>query len=49
MVHIKLQEVEEEHIRKAAQQMVHTLASQHKTVVVSTLLNMSLPLDRYIP
>ncbi|XP_066480065.1 maestro heat-like repeat-containing protein family member 1 isoform X2 [Tiliqua scincoides] len=45
VVHTKLQEVEEEHIRKAAQQMVHTLASQHKAAVMSSLLNNPLPLD----
>ncbi|KAJ6661488.1 hypothetical protein lerEdw1_014397 [Lerista edwardsae] len=45
MVHSKLQAVEEEQVQRAAQQMVHTLASQHRAVVVSSLLSHPLPLD----
>ncbi|XP_033011908.1 maestro heat-like repeat-containing protein family member 1 isoform X3 [Lacerta agilis] len=45
MVHCKLQEVEEEAVRKAAQQTVHILATQHKAAVVSSLLGNPLPLD----
>lgn len=46
MVHLKLQEVPEETVRKAAQQTVCILASQHKAAVVSSLLGHPLPLDR---
>lgn len=49
IIHSKLQEVDEEHIRKAAQQTVYILASQHKSVVVSSLLGSALPFDRYRP
>ncbi|XP_048338639.1 LOW QUALITY PROTEIN: maestro heat-like repeat-containing protein family member 1 [Sphaerodactylus townsendi] len=45
VVHAKLQEVDEEHVRKAAQQTVYILASQHKAAVVSSLLGNPLPLD----
>ncbi|KAL8181435.1 UNVERIFIED_CONTAM: Maestro heat-like repeat-containing protein member 1, partial [Gekko kuhli] len=45
VVHAKLQEVDEEHVRKAAQQTVYILASQHKAAVVSCLLANPLPLD----
>nr|XP_034980499.1 maestro heat-like repeat-containing protein family member 1 isoform X2 [Zootoca vivipara] len=45
LVHSKLQEVEEEAVRKAAQQTVHILATQHKAAVVSSLLGNPLPLD----
>ncbi|XP_067416227.1 maestro heat-like repeat-containing protein family member 1 isoform X3 [Emydura macquarii macquarii] len=47
LLHSKLQEVEEGHVRKAAQQTVYILASQHKTVVVSSLLGSSLPFDSH--
>lgn len=46
IIHSKLEEVDEEHVRKAAQQTVYILASQHKSVVVSSLLGSSLPFDR---
>lgn len=46
VVHAKLQEVDEEHMRKAAQQTVYILASQHKAAVVASLLGYPLPLDR---
>ncbi|XP_009573664.1 PREDICTED: maestro heat-like repeat-containing protein family member 1, partial [Fulmarus glacialis] len=49
IIHSKLEEVDEEHIRKAAQQTVYILASQHKSVVVSSLLGSSLPFDRSCP
>lgn len=49
IIHSKLQEVDEEHVRKAAQQTVYILASQHKSVVVSSLLGSALPFDRYRP
>nr|XP_056710567.1 maestro heat-like repeat-containing protein family member 1 [Euleptes europaea] len=45
VVHAKLQEVDEEHVRKAAQQTVYILASQHKAAVVSSLLSNPLPMD----
>ncbi|XP_058035029.1 maestro heat-like repeat-containing protein family member 1 isoform X2 [Ahaetulla prasina] len=44
-IHLKLQEVPEETVRKATQQTVCILASQHKAAVVSSLLGHSLPLD----
>uniref|UniRef100_A0A8C3CKI9 Maestro heat like repeat family member 1 n=1 Tax=Cairina moschata TaxID=8855 RepID=A0A8C3CKI9_CAIMO len=47
IIHSKLQEVDEEHIRKAAQQTVYILASQHKSVVVSSLLGSALPFDSH--
>lgn len=47
LVHSKLQEVDEEHLRKAAQQTVYILASQHRTAVVSSLLGSSLPFDSH--
>ncbi|XP_051467337.1 LOW QUALITY PROTEIN: maestro heat-like repeat-containing protein family member 1 [Apus apus] len=47
IIHSKLEEVDEEHIRKAAQQTVFILASQHKSVVVSSLLGSSLPFDSH--
>ncbi|XP_065253939.1 maestro heat-like repeat-containing protein family member 1 [Emys orbicularis] len=47
LIHSKLQEVDEEHLRKAAQQTVYILASQHKTAVVSSLLGSSLPFDSH--
>ncbi|XP_043365795.1 maestro heat-like repeat-containing protein family member 1 isoform X5 [Dermochelys coriacea] len=47
LIHNKLQEVDEEHLRKAAQQTVYILASQHKTAVVSSLLGSSLPFDSH--
>uniref|UniRef100_A0A8C3XQA8 Maestro heat like repeat family member 1 n=1 Tax=Chelydra serpentina TaxID=8475 RepID=A0A8C3XQA8_CHESE len=47
LIHSKLQEVDEEHVRKAAQQTVYILASQHKTAVVSSLLGSSLPFDSH--
>ncbi|XP_055656069.1 maestro heat-like repeat-containing protein family member 1 isoform X3 [Falco peregrinus] len=47
IIHSKLEEVDEEHIRKAAQQTVYILASQHKSVVVSSLLGSSLPFDSH--
>lgn len=46
MIHTKLQEVQEETVRKAAQQTVCILAAQHKAAVVSSLLGHPLPLDR---
>lgn len=49
IIHSKLEEVDEEHVRKAAQQTVYILASQHKSVVVSSLLGSSLPFDRSCP
>uniref|UniRef100_A0A8D2IWM4 Maestro heat like repeat family member 1 n=1 Tax=Varanus komodoensis TaxID=61221 RepID=A0A8D2IWM4_VARKO len=45
-VHAKLQEVDEEPVRKAAQQTVCILAAQHKAAVVAALLGQPLPLDR---
>ncbi|XP_062822975.1 maestro heat-like repeat-containing protein family member 1 isoform X2 [Anolis carolinensis] len=45
MVHAKLQEVDEEPVRRAAQQTVCILATQHKAAVVATLLGRPLPLD----
>uniref|UniRef100_A0ABM5GD29 Maestro heat-like repeat-containing protein family member 1 isoform X1 n=1 Tax=Pogona vitticeps TaxID=103695 RepID=A0ABM5GD29_9SAUR len=45
MVHAKLQQVDEEPVRKAAQQTVFILASQHKAAVVASLLSYPLPLD----
>ncbi|KAM9304369.1 maestro heat-like repeat-containing protein family member 1 isoform 2-T2 [Morus bassanus] len=47
IIHSKLEEVDEEHVRKAAQQTVYILASQHKSVVVSSLLGSSLPFDSH--
>ncbi|XP_061233849.1 maestro heat-like repeat-containing protein family member 1 [Neopsephotus bourkii] len=47
IIHSKLEEVDEEHIRKAAQQTVYILASQHKSLVVSSLLGSPLPFDRH--
>ncbi|XP_053913705.1 maestro heat-like repeat-containing protein family member 1 isoform X2 [Cuculus canorus] len=47
IIHSKLEEVDEEHLRKAAQQTVYILASQHKSVVVSSLLSSSLPFDSH--
>ncbi|XP_064010558.1 maestro heat-like repeat-containing protein family member 1 isoform X2 [Pogoniulus pusillus] len=47
IIHSKLEEVDEEHVRKAAQQTVYILASQHKSVVVSSLLGTSLPFDSH--
>ncbi|KAM6088505.1 maestro heat-like repeat-containing protein family member 1 isoform 2-T2 [Chlamydotis macqueenii] len=47
IIHSKLEEVGEEHVRKAAQQTVFILASQHKSVVVSSLLGRSLPFDSH--
>uniref|UniRef100_A0A8B9FUM1 Maestro heat like repeat family member 1 n=1 Tax=Amazona collaria TaxID=241587 RepID=A0A8B9FUM1_9PSIT len=47
IIHSKLEEVDEEHIRKAAQQTVYILASQHKSVVVSSLLGSALPFDSH--
>ncbi|XP_062987322.1 maestro heat-like repeat-containing protein family member 1 isoform X2 [Elgaria multicarinata webbii] len=47
VVHVQLQEVEEEAVRKAAQQTVYILATQHKAAVVSSLLSHPLPLDSY--
>ncbi|XP_063183774.1 maestro heat-like repeat-containing protein family member 1 isoform X2 [Chroicocephalus ridibundus] len=47
IIHSKLEEVDEEHIRKAAQQTVYILASQHKSVVVSSLLGSPLPFDSH--
>ncbi|XP_066846987.1 maestro heat-like repeat-containing protein family member 1 isoform X10 [Anser cygnoides] len=47
IIHSKLQEVDEEHVRKAAQQTVYILASQHKSVVVSSLLGSALPFDSH--
>uniref|UniRef100_A0A8C6V8B5 Maestro heat like repeat family member 1 n=1 Tax=Naja naja TaxID=35670 RepID=A0A8C6V8B5_NAJNA len=44
-IHLKLQEVPEESVRKATEQTVCILASQHKAAVVSSLLGHSLPLD----
>ncbi|XP_070604565.1 LOW QUALITY PROTEIN: maestro heat-like repeat-containing protein family member 1 [Erythrolamprus reginae] len=44
-IHLKLQEVPEETIRKATQQTVCILASQHKAAVVTSLLGHTLPLD----
>ncbi|XP_034275891.1 maestro heat-like repeat-containing protein family member 1 isoform X1 [Pantherophis guttatus] len=44
-IHLKLQEVPEETVRKATQQTVCILASQHKAAVVSSLLGHTLPLD----
>ncbi|KFV64779.1 Maestro heat-like repeat-containing protein family member 1, partial [Dryobates pubescens] len=47
IIHSKLEEVDEEHIRKAAQQTVYILAAQHKSLVVSSLLGTSLPFDSH--
>ncbi|XP_054840441.1 maestro heat-like repeat-containing protein family member 1 isoform X2 [Eublepharis macularius] len=47
VLHDRLQEVDEEHVRKAAQQTVYILASQHQAAVVSSLLGNPLPLDSY--
>uniref|UniRef100_A0A8V5H0T3 Uncharacterized protein n=1 Tax=Melopsittacus undulatus TaxID=13146 RepID=A0A8V5H0T3_MELUD len=47
IIHSKLEEVDEEHIRKAAQQTVYILASQHKSLVVSSLLGTALPFDSH--
>uniref|UniRef100_A0A8C8RI83 Maestro heat like repeat family member 1 n=1 Tax=Pelusios castaneus TaxID=367368 RepID=A0A8C8RI83_9SAUR len=47
LLHSRLQEVEEEPVRKAAQQTVYILASQHKVAVVSSLLGSSLPFDSH--
>ncbi|KFO98921.1 Maestro heat-like repeat-containing protein family member 1, partial [Calypte anna] len=47
IIHSKLEEVDEEHVRKAAQQTVYILASQHKSVVVSSLLGSTLPFDSH--
>ncbi|XP_074942119.1 maestro heat-like repeat-containing protein family member 1 isoform X4 [Phalacrocorax aristotelis] len=47
IIHSKLEEVDEEHVRKAAQQTVYILASQHKSMVVSSLLGSSLPFDSH--
>ncbi|NXA57418.1 MROH1 protein, partial [Nothocercus julius] len=47
IIHSKLQEVDEEHVRKAAQQTVYILASQHKSVVVASLLGSALPFDSH--
>ncbi|XP_062490639.1 maestro heat-like repeat-containing protein family member 1 isoform X2 [Pezoporus occidentalis] len=47
IIHSKLEEVDEEHVRKAAQQTVYILASQHKSVVVSSLLGSALPFDSH--
>uniref|UniRef100_A0A8C3J7S3 MROH1 protein n=1 Tax=Calidris pygmaea TaxID=425635 RepID=A0A8C3J7S3_9CHAR len=47
IIHSKLEEVDEEHIRKAAQQTVYILAAQHKSVVVSSLLGSPLPFDSH--
>lgn len=49
VIHSKLQEVDEEHVRKSVQQTVYILASQHRTAVVCSLLGSSLPFDRYPP
>ncbi|XP_065520234.1 maestro heat-like repeat-containing protein family member 1 isoform X5 [Lathamus discolor] len=47
IIHSKLEEVDEEHIRKAAQQTVYILASQHTSVVVASLLASALPFDSH--
>ncbi|OXB82683.1 UNVERIFIED_CONTAM: hypothetical protein H355_000381 [Colinus virginianus] len=47
IIHSKLQEVDEEHVRKAAQQTVYILAAQHGAVVVSSLLGSALPFDSH--
>ncbi|KAK2512477.1 hypothetical protein Q9233_016229 [Columba guinea] len=47
IIHGKLEEVDEEHVRKAAQQTVYILASQHKSLVVSSLLSSALPFDSH--
>uniref|UniRef100_A0A8C2T6H2 Maestro heat like repeat family member 1 n=1 Tax=Coturnix japonica TaxID=93934 RepID=A0A8C2T6H2_COTJA len=47
IIHSKLQEVDEEHVRKAAQQTVYILAAQHSGVVVSSLLGSALPFDSH--
>ncbi|XP_065585206.1 maestro heat-like repeat-containing protein family member 1 isoform X3 [Cyrtonyx montezumae] len=47
IIHSKLQEVDEEHVRKAAQQTVYILAAQHSAVVVSSLLGSALPFDSH--
>ncbi|XP_077209590.1 maestro heat-like repeat-containing protein family member 1 isoform X2 [Paroedura picta] len=47
VVRAKLQEVDEEHVRKAAQQTVYILASQHRAAVVASLLGNPLPLDSW--
>ncbi|XP_074842542.1 maestro heat-like repeat-containing protein family member 1 isoform X2 [Carettochelys insculpta] len=46
-IHRKLQEVAEEPVRRAAQQTVYILATQHKAAVASTLLGSSLPFDSH--
>ncbi|XP_065686253.1 maestro heat-like repeat-containing protein family member 1 isoform X3 [Patagioenas fasciata] len=47
IIHGKLEEVDEEHVRKAAQQTVYILAAQHKSLVVSSLLSSALPFDSH--
>ncbi|XP_031465320.1 maestro heat-like repeat-containing protein family member 1 [Phasianus colchicus] len=47
IIHGKLQEVDEEHVHKAAQQTVYILAAQHTGVVVSSLLGSALPFDSH--
>ncbi|XP_032556854.1 maestro heat-like repeat-containing protein family member 1 [Chiroxiphia lanceolata] len=47
IIHGKLEEVDEEHLRKAAQQTVYILAAQHSSLVVSSLLGSSLPFDSH--
>ncbi|XP_061463180.1 maestro heat-like repeat-containing protein family member 1 isoform X2 [Rhineura floridana] len=45
VVHSRLREVTEDSVRKAAQQTVLILATQHKAAVVCSLLSNQLPLD----
>ncbi|KAM8811767.1 maestro heat-like repeat-containing protein family member 1 [Eudromia elegans] len=47
VIHSKLQEVDEEHVRRAAQQSVCILASQHRGAVVASLLGSALPFDSH--
>uniref|UniRef100_A0A8D0HSA9 Maestro heat like repeat family member 1 n=1 Tax=Sphenodon punctatus TaxID=8508 RepID=A0A8D0HSA9_SPHPU len=47
LTHSKLQGLDEEHVRKAAQQTVYILACQHQTAVVSSLLGSPLPFDSH--
>ncbi|XP_051630430.1 maestro heat-like repeat-containing protein family member 1, partial [Manacus candei] len=47
IIHGKLEELDEEHLRKAAQQTVFILAAQHSSLVVSSLLGSPLPFDSH--
>ncbi|KAM6282662.1 LOW QUALITY PROTEIN: maestro heat-like repeat-containing protein family member 1 [Porphyrio hochstetteri] len=47
ILHSKLEELDEEPVRKAAQQTLFILATQHRSVVVSSLLSSALPFDSH--